>query len=453
MKNAAILALCTALVGCGVAYQSPSVREETTVAGLKVRVLPMTAENVLAANRSAYTPAILPAAFSQTAGTGGGARPAAPVPDAVFEAQSRPAGPETILPPQPPARPYTIGIGDVLLLATPRESSTVAELSGLLAAQNTRQGYTVQDDGSIAIPNVGRVEVVGLSLDEAEAALFQRLVESRIEPAFSLEIAEFGSRKATIGGAVASPAVVPIGLTPLKLQEALQIAGGVTATDIDYAVVRLYRDGRLYQIPVAELYSQASLQGIQLVDGDSLFVDTTFDLNAAQAFFEQQITLAQFQAGSRSQALSELQAQVAIRSGELSQQRSNFEARLEYGAEKRDYVYLSGEVAKQGRVALPYNQTASLADTLYQGNGFSTNTANPSQIYVLRGSDHPAEYFGLTAYQLDMRNAANLLVATRFEMRPNDVIFIAEQPVTRWNRVITQITPSLFTQVIAAASN
>ena len=43
------------------------------------------------------------------------------------------------------------------------------------------------------------------------------------------------------------------------------------------------------------------------------------------------------------------------------------------------------------------------------------------------------------------------MLATRFELRPDDVIFIAEQPVTRWNRVIQQITPSLITSVTAAA--
>jgi polysaccharide export outer membrane protein len=30
-------------------------------------------------------------------------------------------------------------------------------------------------------------------------------------------------------------------------------------------------------------------------------------------------------------------------------------------------------------------------------------------------------------------------------MRSNDIVFIAEQPVTRWNRVVQQIVPSLIT--------
>ena len=77
-------------------------------------------------------------------------------------------------------------------------------------------------------------------------------------------------------------------------------------------------------------------------------------------------------------------------------------------------------------------------------------TGNPSQVYVLRGSDDPREFGAVTAWNLDARNAANLILATRMELRPNDIIFVAEQPVTRWNRVITQITPSIISSVASS---
>ena len=72
---------------------------------------------------------------------------------------------------------------------------------------------------------------------------------------------------------------------------------------------------------------------------------------------------------------------------------------------------------------------------------------------MLRGSPDPREFGALTAWQLDGRNAANFLLATRFQLRPNDVIFVAEQPVTKWNRVITQITPSLINTAAAQSLN
>ncbi|WP_323770758.1 hypothetical protein [Antarctobacter sp.] len=48
-----------------------------------------------------------------------------------------------------------------MLLATRGAASTIEQLSGLLAAQNQRQGYTVRDDGSIAILEIGAVQLGG----------------------------------------------------------------------------------------------------------------------------------------------------------------------------------------------------------------------------------------------------------------------------------------------------
>ncbi len=412
-------ALSAGLPGCGAIYHSPSV-ETVASDGSKVRILPVTAENVMLANRSAYHPKTLPAIFSQGAGAGSGLRGTGPTPDPALTARVRPSELEVRIPPAANPGPYRIGVGDVVLLATPRAGSTVEELSGLLAAQNSRQGYTVQDDGKIAIPDVGRVQIAGMTLEEAEDELFQQLVAAQIEPTFSLEIAEFNSRRVSVGGAVASPTVEPITLTPLYLDEALTAAGGVTVADQDYTSVRLYRDGTIYQIPLTQIYARNGLRRIQLVDGDSVFVDTEYELTLAQAY--------------------------------LDEARDNYLAKVDLDAVERDYVYLAGEVGKQSRFTLPYGRTATLADALYSSaNGVPTATADVREIYVLRGSSDPREFAAVTAWHLDARNAANLMLATRFELRPDDVIFIAEQPVTRWNRVIQQITPSLITSVTAAA--
>ncbi|SLN74346.1 Polysaccharide biosynthesis/export protein [Pseudooceanicola marinus] len=443
MRSAIIMLCVLGLTGCGVVYHSPTVNTMSRDSD-KVRVVEMSSETVMAANRAPYDPQALPAAFRETAGTGRGLRGAGAIPEAPYDPRDKPAGLETRLPPEASSHPYRIGVGDVLLLATQGTASSVDQLSGLLAAANSRQGYTVQDDGVIAIPSVGRVRVSGLTLEEAEAELFQRLVENQFDPTFSLEIAEFNSRKVSIGGAVSNPGVVPVTLTTLYLDEALAQAGGITVTDQDYASVRLYRDGTLYQIPLTELYSRTSLQRIPLIDGDSVFVDTAYDLELAQAYFQQQISLTQLRQSSRAAALSELNAEVSLRRNALNEARENYRSQLEFGAVQRDYVYLTGEIRKQSRYALPLDNVAHLADALYdEGGGLTTTVADVRQIYVLRGSSDPREFGAVTAYQLNGANAANLILATKFELRPNDVIFIAEQPVTRWNRVIAQILPSL----------
>ena len=444
-----IAGLTLLLSACGTAYISPSVSEADSAVG-KVRVVPLTGESVLVANRSTYTPQSLPAAFSQTAGVGAGLRGAGAVPAPTIDQQTRPTQLGLRVPPAVPATPYQIGIGDVVLFATPSGGSTVEELAGLLAAQNRRQGYTVQDDGAIAIPEVGRIMIDGMTIDEAEAAIFQRLVGAQINPTFSLEIAEFNSQSVSVGGAVGQPAIVPITLRALTLSDALTVAGGIRTPDQDFATIRIYRDGALYQIPLQSYLTQAELQRIRLAAGDSVFVDTEYELARAQAYFREQITLANFRQQSRIQALNELNAAVSIRRAELEESRANFQTRLELESAGRDYVFLTGEVARQARFPLPFEGTASLADAIYSQGGFNTETGNPAQIYVLRGDTTPG---GVTAWHLDGRNAVNIILATRMEMRPNDIVFISEQPITRWNRVVQQLTPSLITSTAAAITD
>ncbi len=449
------LALVGLTAGCSTIYRSSSVSEGVSDAG-KVRVVAMTPESVLMANRAAFAPKTLPAVFEISAGSGAGAsgRGLGRLPAPPSTQTGARQGLKLLPPKQVNPGPYTIGVGDVVVLSTPSTQGTVAELSGLLAAQNSRNGYTVQDDGSINIPDVGRVRLSGLSVDEAEALLFQRLVENQLDPTFSLEVAEFNSRRVSIGGAVGQPGVLPITLTPLTLGEALAASGSVSVADIDLSSVRIYRNGTMYQIPLEDLYARSELQNLTLLAGDSVFVDSDYDLNRAERFFEQQIVLRQATLAGREAALTELSTALNLRRADLNEQRSNFTQAVELDAVARDYVYLSGEVDRQGRFTLPFGRTASLADALFgTGGGIAKETGDASEVYVLRASQDIREFGAVTAWHLNARNAAHLTVAAKFELRPDDIVFVAENPVTRWGRVISQITPSLITAPVNALSD
>ena len=67
-------------------------------------------------------------------------------------------------------------------------------------------------------------------------------------------------------------------------------------------------------------------------------------------------------------------------------------------------------------------------------------TGNISELYVLRADRSGT---GVAAWHLNAVNAANLVLATRFELRPNDIIFVAEQPVTTLDRFISQVAPTI----------
>lgn len=431
----ALLSTALATTGCGITYHSPSVKEAS--AGVAVREVSLTAQSVLVANRSSYTPKPLPAAFYQTAG-GGSLRFGGALPDEPFVPEETPGTLQLRPPPETLPQTYRIGVGDVVLLATKSVGSTVEELSGLLAAQNRRQGYTVRDDGRIAIPEIGQIDIAGLTVEEAEARIFEILVRNQIDPAFSLEVSDFNSQRVAIGGAVGQSTLIPITLKSLTLGDALTAAGGIQLANDEFGSIRIYRNGTLYQIPVRDYFQDPALQRRLLLDGDAVFVDTTYDLEQALSFYQQRLDVIAQRTQARAQALAELQTEVNLRRAALTEQRTNFVARDEYGAVDRDYVYLTGEVARQSRFALPFGQTATLADALYDSGGYNNATGSSRHIYVLRASDNPAEFGAVTAWHLDATNAVNITLASRMEMRPDDIIFIEEQPVTKWGRSLQQ---------------
>ncbi|MET4102581.1 polysaccharide export outer membrane protein [Roseovarius sp. MBR-78] len=452
-RTAIAMALAAVMIlpaGCGVVYKSPTVSRSAGT-NLDVREITLTPQTVLVANRTPYSPRNLPGEFFSSAsarqGMGLGALPAAPqVPD------EQPGRLELRPPADFEVPPYRIGVGDVVLLATRQAGNSVEELSGLLAAQTQRQGYVVSDDGAISIPDIGRVEIGGLTLAEAQDRIFRFLLENQVDPAFSLEVTGFNSQRVTVGGAVRQAARVPVTLQRLTIGDALTATGGVMVKDEQFASIRIYRDGTLYQIPYEDYLARPNLRELPLRDGDALYVDTTYDLDRAFEFYRQEVDVIRLRNETRRNAFEMMTAEMEMRRSVLEEGRSNFRAREELGAEARDYIYLTGEVEKQGRIPLPYEQQATLADMLYGGGGVPTVTGNVSNIYVLRPSQDPAEFGAITAWHLNGRNAVNITLATQMQMRPNDIVFVEEQPVTKWNRAVQQIVPSLIFSTASIAT-
>ncbi|MBE0413065.1 polysaccharide biosynthesis/export family protein [Yoonia sp.] len=427
------------LNGCGVAYISPQVKGDQQ----DVRVVPLTMQAVTAANLSPYQPKKVPEVFFQVASVSGLGRASGAALETSLLAQVRPPILVNRPPPASDPGPYRIGVGDVVDLVTKSAALPMPDRTGLLAQSDRRQRYLVQDDGAIAMPDGARVGLSGMTLEQAQAQLFQSFAQTGIEPTFTMEIVEFNSQHVTVGGAVINPVIIPINLTPLYLDAAVTRAGGIASDDPGSTSIRIFRDGTLFQIPLPAYRGQPHHQKTRLLAGDHVFVDTAFSLDQAQVYFEQQVILAQVQQQGQAQALAALNM-------EMTQRRANFEDLVALDAVARDHVYLTGEVARPGRFALPFGRAASLADALFSGAGLSPETGNPSQIYVLRGTPGTDV---VTAWQLDARNVTNLVLATRMELRPNDIVFIAEQPVTRWNRTIQQIVPSLITSGATLAAD
>ena len=426
MKSILLACIVLTLTKCGVAYQSSKVLDDGSG---NIRVVRLTPETVLEANRSPYTPQRLPAIFSNIDKVDGQVNGHSSTQRTVHYPAHQSGVIETRLPTPSQPQPYAIGISDVVVLSTPEAGSVVEAPKGLQASQNRRRKYTVQDDGAVSIPEIGRIVIGALTLQEAEDAITQQLVEAGAAPLFSIEVAEFNSQRVSVLGAVVSPGIEPLALQPLYLDQAISRRGGIAINDASFVVIRLHRNGSMYQISVTELYNQDNLLKILLRDGDRVVVEMTDEYNNLLGLRQQ----------VNAKALIDINNDMSARVNAAK----SVQSQLEYGAIAREYVYIIGEVEAQSRFTLPFENTAVLADALLESGGISSLSGSPKQIYVLRGPSNTTNLKSITALHLDATNAANFLLATRLELRPGDVVFVGTQPITNWNRVVGQMIPSL----------
>ena len=69
------------------------------------------------------------------------------------------------------------------------------------------------------------------------------------------------------------------------------------------------------------------------------------------------------------------------------------------------------------------------------GGALSASGAKRSEVYLLRGSDP------VFAFHLNAQSPTRLIVADEMELRPNDILYVAEQPIISFNRTLATIVP------------
>ncbi len=107
---------------------------------------------------------------------------------------------------------------------------------------------------------------------------------------------------------------------------------------------------------------------------------------------------------------------------------------LNYRSEK---VLLVGETGAQRSIKINSVQRPSLSDAIFSGTVLNSISSDFSQVYVLRKKRKL--FF---AYHLDITDPTRVSLANQFEMRPDDIIFVAAQPLSLYSRTLSQILGS-----------
>ena len=109
-------------------------------------------------------------------------------------------------------------------------------------------------------------------------------------------------------------------------------------------------------------------------------------------------------------------------------------------------IYVMGEVKTTGLINIS-DIPLNITDAINLAGGFNQDTANTSQIYVIRGNMAKP-----TVYWLNAGSADALLLGEKFHLESNDIVFVSTANVARWNRAINQIMPTIQTIFYTQAS-
>lgn len=283
---------------------------------------------------------------------------------------------------------YVVGPGDVLNITVWDHPELTIPQGSERSAEEA--GNWVHSDGTIFYPYVGKVEVAGLRVGEIRKLITRRLSEYIEEPQVEVTVAAFRSQKVYVTGAVNKPGTLPVTNVPMRLLDAVNAAGGVNEF-ANWRDVTLTRDGREYELSLRAINELGRPQhNVLLQPGDVVHVARNDD----------------------------------------------------------NKVFVLGEVMKPSPVVIKRGGM-SLAGALAEAGGLDKLTADASGVFVMRRAPANVDQ-AIDLYQLDADRATALVMADQFRLQPRDIVYVTAAPISRWNRVIQNILPTVRTLYFGA---
>ncbi len=146
---------------------------------------------------------------------------------------------------------HHLEIGDILMvkvISRNEESNNLFNLENntnsanqtLTAANLYLNGFTISQEGTIDIPNVGEVFVLNQTLEEAEKTIHEKAAEYLINPFVIVKLANF---QFTILGEINMPGNYPVYKEGLTIYDAIAMSGGIN----DYGNLKKVKIVRSYK--------------------------------------------------------------------------------------------------------------------------------------------------------------------------------------------------------------
>lgn len=277
---------------------------------------------------------------------------------------------------------YHVDKGDMLTI-TVYDHPELTNPSGSNNNNLESSGIIVENDGTIYYPYIGKVQIAGLTIDQVRETIATPLSEFIATPQVNVRVIRFNAKRVYVTGQVNRPGPLAITNVPLTVLDAIVGAGGL-ADNANWHDVLLSRNGVETRLSVYEMLNNGRLgQNMLLQHGDVLHVPVV---------------------GQRQ-------------------------------------IYVMGELNRVNTLPIG-NISMSLTEALTRSGGLNQVTSNAAGIFVIRAQAIGTEKLA-TVYQLNVKNAISFAVGVQFMLQPSDIVYVTTAPVTRWNRVISQIIPSL----------